>query len=681
VNPKSKVRAATKSSASSLAKTAANSRTDLYIAVSIAITVLAAYVQVATHAFISLDDLYYVANQHVLRGLTADGIAWSIKSAQAPDFWFPLTLISHMIDRQFFGDRSGLHHLMSVAIHMASSVLLFLVIKKPTGTRWPSAFVAFAFAIHPLHVESVAWAAERKDVLSGLFWILAIGAYFNYAMKPGAVCYLATLMLVCCALMSKPMTVTLPFVLLLLDRWPLKRATSFRRLVIEKIPLFAGSAAVAALTFIVQRRGGALQSVEQLPVMDRWANALVSYVKYISSFFWPSSLAPFYPFHRIPFWQGAAAGVVLMAITAFVLRAKRQPYLAVGWLWYLGTLIPVIGLIQAGDQARADRFTYLPSIGLSIMVAWGVAALFELRQWSRRALGAVAAGTCVVWFVLTFIQVGYWIDGPTLFRHTLEVTGDNYVAYLNLGVALRQEGRIDDALANFERAVEIKPQFPDAQATLGEALLARGRTTEALPHLLDALRMTPDSPYVRANLGTALNLTGRPKEAEAQYREALRLAPGIAASYEGLGLALMADGRLQEALPELIEAVRLDPGNTRLRSNLARDFTQLNRPDDAIAQLSEALRLQPTDAEAHFTLGNVYAAKNRTAQALNEFAAAARLKPDYVNAHYNAGIALADLGRYDEAAREFAEALRLKPDFEDARRNFEYYSARTARSR
>jgi tetratricopeptide (TPR) repeat protein len=647
---------------------------DLWIAFGLAVAIIAAYWQVGSHEFINFDDLYYVSNLHVIQGLTWGGFAWALRPAQSPSFWFPLTLLSHMLDRELFGDRSGLHHLMSAGIHLLSSVLLFFVFKRATGARWPSAFVAFAFALHPLHVESVAWAAERKDVLSGFFWIATMWAYVRYAEKPSAGRYAGVALLFCCGLMSKATVVTLPFALLLFDFWPLRRDSGKRALVLEKLPLIALSIAASAVTFFAQRQGGAVQTIDQMSMATRIGNALISYIAYPVKFVWPSNLAVFYPYAEHPAWEIAGAAMVLALITFAVARAGERRYLAIGWLWYLGTLVPVIGLVQVGDQARADRFTYIPMIGISIMLAWGGPALFENRGWNRMALAGLASTLCAGWFVVTYVDVRYWRDSVALFRHALEVVDGNYIAYNSLGAELRKRGQVDEAISDFENAIRIRPLFGEARMNLGEALMARGRTAEALPHLQEAVRLEPESPFAHLNLGTALNVSGRTADAEAQYREALRLDPGLANAHEGIGVVWLRAGRAREALPELLEAIRLDPQTAMGYYNAGRALMVLDRPGEAAAQFAESIRLEPGNAEAHFNLGTAFAAKGQTSEALAEFQTAVRLRPDYVNAHYNAGIALAELKNYKDAVGEFSEALRLKPDFENARRNVERYS-------
>ena len=643
--------------------------------------ICAAYGQVARFEFIDLDDFYSVGNPHVIHGFTRDGFLWAFRSIGGAN-WFPLTWFSHMLDRQLFGDHSGYHHLTNVLLHAISSVLLFMVLRRMTGARWPSAFVAFVFAIHPLHVESVAWVSERKDVLSALFWILTLRAYLRYTERPGALRYLVTILTFSLGLMSKAMLVTLPFALLLLDAWPLRRfAAGTRRVILEKVPMIALSAAVSAVTFYAQRRGGAVSSLQQIPLAGRIENALVSSVAYLIQFLWPADLAVFYPYvtYSVPLTIVAAA--LLVAITILVVRARRHLYLAVGWLWYLGTLVPVIGLVQVGAQARADRYTYIPLIGISIMIAFGVSDLIQQQRVSKVAVGTVAAVVCTAWFFVTWKQVGYWRDSVALFEHAIQVTSANDLAYSDLGVALRKQGHLKEAVADFEHALAIRPTSGDAQNNLGEALLTEGHVQQALPHLNEAVRLQPRSIEPRVNLAAALNLAGRTTEAEAQDRLALYYDPDSAEAHGGLGVVLNENGRTQEALGELEESVRLNPDDAAGHYNLGRVLSQLGRNAEAIAQYAEAVRLQPSSVDAHISLGAALSAQNQPARALVEFQTAERLNPNSVGAHFSAGTALADLGRYDEAIREFQETLGLQPDFTAAKRSIEYYSNLRSRAR
>ena len=636
-------------------------RSTLWIYLLLALVTIATYAQVFDHEFVSYDDPDYItANPHVRAGLTWTGAAWAFTTSEAAN-WHPVTWLSHMLDWQLFGERAGMHHLVSVLIHTANVLLLFALLLRMSGAVYRSAFVAFAFALHPLHVESVAWAAERKDVLSGLFFFLTLWAWLNYVDRPAVWRYLVVAGAFACGLMSKPMVVTLPLVVLLLDVWPLKRFG--RRAIVEMLPLAAMSIGSAAITYIVQQQGGAVVTLDQVTLTLRIENAFVSYLMYLMKFIWPSNLAVFYPFRDLPWWQPALAAVAIVAIT---IGARRRPYLMTGWLWFVITLLPVIGFVQVGVQARADRYTYIPLIGLAIMLAWAAAEFLPVRY---AAVGATAL--CLVWTAAAWNNVESWQNSASLFRHAIESTDRNYVAYNGLGAALRNEGRLDEAIANFESALRAKPHFADAQDNLGEALSAQGRVDVAIPHLLEAERLEPQSPEVRINLGSALNKAGRAKEAETEYRAALQLRPEDADAHAGLGLALMAQGRPQEALPQLMEAIRINPADADAHYNLGNAYGALERIDEAIAQFTEAVRLKPSDAGAHYNLGIALVSADRMPDAVNQFAAAVKLTPDYIGARFNLASALAATGRLDEAIVEFTEVLRLQPDLEAAKRNLE----------
>jgi tetratricopeptide (TPR) repeat protein len=630
---------------------------DLAIGVCLVVATLLVYAQVRTHGFLTHDDPEYVtANPHVTAGLTAAGAAWALTSTHDAN-WFPLTWLSHMADVELFGMSAGAHHLDSLILHALSALLLFALFRRMTGARWPSALVACLFALHPLHIESVAWVAERKDVLSGLFWMLTLLAYVGYVARPGRGRYLLTLTLFGLGLMAKSMIVTLPLVLLLLDWWPLGRwdPAAGRRsalarlgpLVREKIPLLALSAAVSVITFVVQQSAGAVASADAVPLGGRLVNAVVSYAIYLREMIWPARLAIFYPLRPVETSTVVAAAFVVAAISVVVVRAaRRRPYLAVGWLWYLGTLVPVIGLIQVGSQSHADRYTYIPSIGITVAAAWGLADL--ARRWPRyrMVVAGVAVTACVAAGVATWRQLPYWQDSESLFTRAIEVTGDNYVAEFNLGLVRRGEGRLDDALAHDERAVRIRPAYAEAENNIAEILIASHRTPEALPHLAEALRLSPGLVDAHVNLGVASAEAGRPEAAEAAFSDALRL----------------------------------DPGNVQALAGLGTTLSRLGRSEEGIRLLTEAVRLGPESPALHAELGTLLAGQDRPSEAERELAEAVRLKPDYVQARVNLGSTLAALGRYDEAVAQFTEALRLQPDLESARRNLEYATELRARA-
>ena len=538
------------------------------ICLALAAVTLAVYLPMLGHGFVNYDDPDYItSNPHVKAGLTWPGIVWAFQSSDASN-WHPLTWISHMVDWQLFGQNAAGHHLVNLFFHTANALLLFVLLKRLTGALWRSAFVAALFAWHPLHVESVAWASERKDVLSAFFWMLALLAYVRYAdlskvyppsSDSGAtrspkskVFYFMALFFFTCGLMSKPMVVTLPFVLLLLDFWPLRRFTIYDlrftmpRLIGEKIPFFALTIASCIITRLVQ--GGALWSSASLHFPFRLTNALMSYVRYISKTFWPADLALIYPYpHHWPL-----AGVIVVTVllvmwsVLFLWWAKRFPYLAVGWFWYLGTLVPAIGLVQVGVQSMADRYTYLPGIGLFIIVAWALNDL--LNSHSQKAKIAAVAGCLALAGCLaaTSIQLNYWRNSVELFRHTVRVTTDNYAAADCLGKALEETGLVAPPEQLYAEAVRIEPDYPMSQFDLGMILLEQGRADEASNHLAAAAQLAPRNPVMQFDFGTYLLQHGKPGEAANYFKAALADKPDFPEARRSLDEAL---GKIKTASP------------------------------------------------------------------------------------------------------------------------------------
>ena len=617
--------------------TAANERTstfdraDVLILFGLAAVTFAIYAQVIGHHFISLDDNSYIkGNSMVNRGITLDGLAWAFTTFHAVN-WHPLTWISHMIDSQLFGMFAGGHLLVNALIHTANTLLLFWFLLRTTGWRWSSALVAALFALHPLHVESVAWASERKDTLSTFFGLLSLIAYARYAEAPSIRRYAWTFITLALGLMAKPMLVTWPFVMLLLDYWPLGRicaqerdqrvrgtsqseaatATALRGLVVEKIPLFVLVAASAVITFLAQSHGGTVRGLAEAPLTLRLANALVSYVKYLLLAFWPNDLALYYPYAGIPAWQIIGATLLLIAITAFCFfQHKLRPYLIVGWLWFLGTLFPVIGLLQVGGQSMADRYFYIPSIGLFIALVFGLTDL--AKKWRvAPLLGAgVPLGVLLVLATLTNAQIQRWRDSFTLFEHTLAVTPPNVLIEHNLGQALGDAGRYDEAAVHFEKALQMDPNFYDALVGLGVTREFQGRLPEAIRYFQAAIHSQPDTPRahvqlglalwkqndyqaaleemrrasqlapededIRANFGIALELVDRLPEAIEQFHEVLRMNPNDAETHNNLGLALLASGKARESIPEFEMALRLNPELKGAADNLRRAQAQLS---------------------------------------------------------------------------------------------------------
>jgi len=481
-----------------------------------------------------------------------------------------LTWLSHMLDCQLYGLHPGGHHLTNVFLHTATVILLFLVLRQMTGAFWRSAFVAAVFAIHPLRVESVAWVAERKDVLSGLFFILTIGAYVRYARHPWSLIrYGLVVLLFALGLMCKAMLVTLPFVLLLLDYWPLRRAETSGKLIMEKLPLLALAAAACVITFLAQNR--VVQLAESTSMSLRFANALVSCMVYLGQMVWPVGLAVFYPYPQngLPERKIILAVTLLAGLSAVAFWQRRQqPWLLMGWLWYLVMLLPVIGIIQVGEQAHADRYTYLPQIGIYVAVAWLAGTWAAKWQAGGLAVGSLTAATLAVLTVCAWKQTTFWKTGETLWTHALACTPPNDIAWNGLGLALNQKGRADEAITCFQKAVQINPNCADAHNNLGLVLLPKARVDDAIAHCQMALRLRPDYKETHINLGNALVQKGRVDEAISQYEEALRISSDYAEAHNDLANALLAKGKVDEAISHYHEALEIKPSYADARYNL-----------------------------------------------------------------------------------------------------------------
>ena len=587
------------------------------IAAALALVTLAVYAQVVSHQFISLDDdLYIRDNPIVARGLTLPGIAWAFTTFHAGN-WHPVTWLSHMLDCQLFGLNAGGHLLVNALIHMANTLLLFWFLRRTTGATWRSAIVAALFALHPMHVESVAWAAERKDTLAAFFGLLTLLAYARYVENATGKRYALVALCLILGLMAKPMLVTWPFVLLLLDYWPLGRvawrpadgmkrfARAWWPLVREKLLLFGLVAASMVVTYLAQSRGGAVRALVDAPLSLRLANAIVSYAKYFLATFWPGDLAVYYPFAvaGIPAWQIAAALLLLAAITACALReASARPYLITGWFWFLGTLVPVVGLVQVGGQAMADRYHYLPSIGLFVALVFGLAELAKVRRIGRLPLAAAAVAALSICASLTAMQVTRWRDSVTLFGHTLAVTSNNLIIQYNLGHVLGQERNYDEARAHFAEALRIKPDFFDALINMGMTLSEQGRAAEAIGFYERALRVAPGSSKAHTQLALALAKQDKKSEALAEFRKALELAPQDADARANLGLMLARQGNVAEAMEQLNEAVRLNPGSAEAHNNLGLVLLASGKARESIPHFSTALQLKPDLAAAQENL-------------------------------------------------------------------------------
>jgi tetratricopeptide (TPR) repeat protein len=537
-----------------------------------ALLALLALWPVLTHPFAGIDDHEYVtANPAVRQGLTPAAVRWAFTTFAAAN-WHPLTWLSHQLDVQLYGLAPAGHHATSLLLHAAAAAALFLALDAMTGSAVPSFVVAALFAVHPLHVESVAWISERKDVLSGLLFALTLGAWARYARRPSVGRYGAAAALLALGLLAKPMLVTTPLVLLLLDVWPLGRvrtAAALARAAVEKLPLLALCGASAAITLAAQSAGHAVAGLDLLPLPARLANAAVSYLRYAARAAWPQGLAVYYPHpgRALSLGLGAAAGVLLLAATVGALRlGRRSPAVPVGWLWFLGMLLPVIGIVQVGDQAMADRYTYLPLIGLFLAAAWGLPAAAPPR--ARAALGGLAAAAIAACIAASLVQVSHWRDDVALFSRALAVTEGNWTAHQGLGRALEARGDLDGAEAQYRRALAIRPHFTEARYNLGVLLLERGRFAEAAGHLGAVRRIWPLVADARANYGVALAGSGRLEEATDELRAAVAMKPDAASPRYNLGCALLELGRKREAAERFREALRIDPGLTEARRAL-----------------------------------------------------------------------------------------------------------------
>lgn len=577
------------------AEKSGRTRNLLITCVALLVIIFAVYMQVGNHEFLNYDDEDYVTkNTHVAGGLNGANIIWAFTSVEVAN-WHPVTWLSHMADVQIYGMNPRGHHLSNVIIHAVSTVLLLFLLLRLTGALWPSAFVAALFALHPVHVESVAWIAERKDVLSAFFWFLTLIVYAEFTLKRKLKLYSIALLFFILGLMSKPMLVTLPVVMLLFDFWPLKRfehgeqesgglhqlSARIIALVIEKIPFFVCSLFSGIITLYAQ--AGAMSSLDLIPFRIRIENSLIAYVKYIGKTIWPCDLAMLYPLPQsLPLWQSISSLLVLLLVSAATIRAGRKyPYLAVGWFWFIVTLVPVIGLIQVGAQSMADRYTYIPLVGLFILATWGVRDL-TVKLTHRAAVLALLAATIVISFaLLSRQQLGYWRDSISLYRQTLNVTTDNVVIHDNLGLTLYRKGDLDRAIQEFQAAIRITPYYKQSHANLGLALASKGELDAAILEYQEALRLDPNYKQVRNNLGLALAHKGNLDAAIQEYQAVLRIDSNYTEAHNNLGIAFIRKGDLDAAILKFQEAIRISPDNKGANNNLERALAQKMNQNNA----------------------------------------------------------------------------------------------------
>jgi len=585
---------------------------DSVVCLLLAVATLALYNPANRHPFVNYDDDRYVTeNAHIRQGLTADTFAWSLTSTEQAN-WHPLTWMSHALDCSLFGLDPAGHHFTSIVIHTANVVLLFLLLMWSTGRLGPSVFVAVLFALHPINVESVAWIAERKNVLCTLFFFLTLWAYGWYVRKPSWKRYLALAGLFACGLAAKPMVITLPFVLLLLDYWPLNRISTSKdgrqkqvrtwwTLTTEKLPLLALSVASAGITMQAQRAGGAMRSSAQFSLSIRLENAVYAYAMYLWKMMWPTRLAPLYPHpgDSLPTWQVAVAALVLLVITVFVIRFRERRYLPVGWLWFLGTLVPVIGLVQVGDAAMADRYAYIPLIGIFVMISYGIADWAgEMKV--AQALGLTGTVVLVALASVTYRQIGYWQSNVTLWSHALAVTQNNFIAEDNLGGALILEGKEEESHPHFEAAARINPKDAMSRSNLGTYSQTHHQMREAIAEYKAAIDLTSDPGLLAqtyANLGSAQRTLGEDDQARSSFHHALRLNPRQFTAWFGMGLLARKQGKLQEAIDDLTYSIDLQP-RAEAYFELGQTFAQAGQIPKARGAYQQALQIDPAFAAA-----------------------------------------------------------------------------------
>ena len=695
----------------------------LWICVALALVTFAVFWPVTKSEFVNFDDTDFItANPQVQSGLNAKSIAWAFNlKTEVARNWHPITMLSHMLDVEIWKLNSGGHHFDNLLWHVANTLLLFLLLRKMTGAIWRSAFVAALFALHPLHVESVAWMAERKDVLSTFFWLLTTWFYVRYAessklkasehstfnIQRPTFNYTLALVFFALGLMSKPMLVTLPFTLLLLDFWPLKRFSKIQnpksksqpaaqlraldfglwtRLVVEKIPFFILSAILCAITFSIQKTGGAMLNMDNLSLGSRVSNALISYVRYLGKMVWPENLAGLYL--RIGGWPMnlvvlAAIFLIAVSIAAFVLACKR-PYFFVGWFWFFGTLAPVIGVVQVGMQAMADRYTYVPLIGIFIALAWGacdLAAAWKLPKISLRIAGAGALAACAI---MTSLTLPHWKNSEALFTRMITATDKNYMAHYNLANFYWRGKNFDKAIENYEAALRDLPNYANAHNNLAGVFLDLHRYDEAIAHYKEAARINAE-PIHFFNLANAYLDAGRHAEAIASYHEALRVDPNYSSARTNLAVAelhfanaLSGEGKLDEASAHYSEAQRAGANPAECYNGMGIGYAMQNKFAEAAAQFEKTLQLNPDDGAAHSNLANALAAQNKFVEAGPHYLAALKINPQDFQTHFNLAVTLLRQGKRDEAKEHYVEALRLKPDYAEAKRGLEALSSPAA---
>jgi len=659
---------------SSEVKTAARKHGSILICLFLVIVAVIVYGQMLGHDFVYFDDNRYVVNNaQVKAGLTADNIKWAFSTLHL-EFWHPLTWLSLMLDTQLFGVNPGGYLFTNLLLHILNSLLLFIFFKRATGSVWQSGMVAALFVLHPMHVESVAWIAQRKDVLSSFFWMLTMLGYLYYVGRPGLKSYLAVLLPLICGLMSKSMLITLPFVLVLMDYWPLGRlqyegsAKTFLFALLshlrEKVPLIAVSVAASVLTYLAQQSGGGIKSAAAVSLADRISNALISYVAYLAKMLWPFQLACFYPLpDSFSLWRVGGALLLLVLITGGAVRsARRYPFVIAGWLWYLGTLIPVIGLVKIGAFSMADRYSYVPLIGVFIIFIWGVPALLVNITYRKALMTGLAMLALALCLLTARNQARIWQDGLSLFTHAQKVTSDNWFAHIALGRDMLRRKKFDTATEQFYETLRLKPNYIPTYIVLGFTYARQNKLAEAIAYISEAERMNPNLVEVQQSLGILYEQTGDLDNANRHFKKALEIEPENATVHKYLGNLLAAEGDLDAAIDHFAESLRIQPGDARVHYNLGLTLAKQDKNETAVAHYLAALKLDPANAEAHYNLANTMVKQNKLDDAAEHYQKALDLKPDYIQALLNLAFVYASNKEYDRSISLLVQSTKLQPD-------------------
>jgi len=663
-------------------KTGRMIRRDIFICLFLIFATSAVYWQVSGYDFISLDDGEYVHDNYYVRsGITKESITWAFTKFHSNN-WHPLAWISLMIDCHLFGVDAKAHHVVNLLFHILNSLLLFMVFRMMTGAVWKSAFVAALFALHPMHVESVAWISERKDVLSVFFMMLTLLSYYKYTQNIEVKRYVPVVVFFVLGLLAKPMLVTLPFVLLLLDVWPISRMqygnlfkinnTNKKRmqlsfLLLEKTPLFFLSAASSIVTFLAQKKGGIVVPLQVLPFEMRIQNAIVSYIRYIEKMVWPSKLAFYYPYQDVHVWHVAGSMILIISITFLAVKLiKNNPFLFVGWFWYIGTLVPVIGLIQVASQSMADRYTYVPYIGLFIIAAWGIPGCIKGMGNRLKILTTVSATLFFGLMVCTWMQLRYWENSSTLYQRTINVTVNNLFANLNLGAVFLGQKKYDEAIDQYLEATRIDPNYSKTYNLLGRTYAAKENYRKAIEYFNKAIQMGENSAESYFFMARALMMQRKVDEAVAYYLKSIEIKKDYAESYNELGRALLFQEKIDEAKENVIIALRIEPNFPEAHYNLGLVFESEEIFEKAIQHYSEAIRIKPDYDLPYYKLGYIYLQKEKIDEAVNFYLKLIKINPDSARAYSMLGRAFIERGDVNEAKHNLFKALQIEPNLAEA---------------